>query len=49
MNYLEEISTMKKVHRYHTTKVFRFRVDASGIVAIMLLGIFFVVGMFYSH
>jgi hypothetical protein len=51
VNRLERIGqpTMKKIHQYHSTKIFRVRLDESAIIGIILIGTFFVLGMFFSH
>jgi hypothetical protein len=46
---MEKAHTMKRIHQYHSTKVFRVRFEPSALCGIALLGIAFVVGMYFSH
>lgn len=45
----KEMHTMKKIHQYHTTKIVRIRFEPSTLCGIALVGIAFVLGMYFAH
>jgi hypothetical protein len=47
--FSENFQPKNKVHKYHTEKNITLRCDKSFLCAIALIGVFFVLGMYFSH
>lgn len=49
MQHLESNEYKGKTHTYHSTKVFRVTLDRNALLGVAMIGISFIIGMFFAH